>query len=345
MNFVLSDECKKMIVECTGLTFLAENIERNFTVEDGAFVKAILLFYATTAYNHDKVMDELLPLIKEENPDVDFETYEEVEIEFDQDAPIVAPDKIVTITTPEPITKQTEVVAKQAIFDDPKIADAAVAVVADKISLQKGTVSGNIDKKTQGNAAIRLDGKKSVSVLIDGLVFDATAYNAIEVGLKSLPTSVIIRNVVFDKTLANNAISVFGMQEGGTILIENCTFKDVSNCIRLSNKTNTHYSVIIRNCSCDKHDNQSDYAGIICMEDYTSKTAEDANTNKQFSLINIEIEDFVDFGEKLVQNEKLGLASGVADKDKQAYYVYYDATKAVVNASEHPDHYPTVVVK
>lgn len=345
MNFILSDECKKMIVECTGLTFLAENIERNFTVEDGAFVKAILLFYATTAYNHDKVMDELLPLIKEANPDADFESYEEVEIEFDQDAPINAPDKIVTITTPEPITQKSEIVAKQAIMDDPKISDASVAVVADKISLQKGTITGDIDKKTQGNAAIKLNGKKTVSAIIDGLAFNATAYNAIEIGLNSLPTSVIIRNVVFDKPLANNAISVFGMQEGGTILIENCTFKDVSNCIRLSNKTNTHYSVIVRNCTCAKHDNESEYAGIICMQDYTSKTAEDADTNKQFSLINIEIENFVDFGEKLVQNEKLGLAYGVADKDKQAYYVYYDATKALVNASEHPDHYPTVVVK
>lgn len=345
MNFILSDKCKKMLVECTGLTFLADNIERNFTVEDGAFVKAILLFYATTAYNHDKVMDELLPLMKEENPDADFETYEEVEIEFDQDTPINAPDKIVTVTTPTPITAKTEIVAKQAIIDDPKISDASVAVVADKISIQKGTVTGNIDKKTQGNGAIRLNGKKNVSVIIDGLVFDATAYNGIEVGLNSLPTSVIIRNVVFDKPLANNAISIFGMQEGGTILIENCKFKEVSNCIRLSNKTNTHYSVIVRNCSCDKHDNASDYAGIICMEDYTSKSAEDANANKQFSLINIEIEDFTDFGEKLVQNEKLGLAYGIADKDKQAYYVYYDATKAVVNASEHPEHYPTVVVK
>ena len=345
MNIILSNECKKLIVECTGLTFLAENLERNFTVEDGSFIKAILLFYATTAYNHDKVMDELLPLIKELNPDIDFETYEEVEIEFDQDVPINDPEKIVTVTTPEPITKQTEIIAKQAIIDDPKISNVSVAIVADKISLQKGVITGDIDKKTQGNAAIKLNGKKSVSVIIDGLAFNATAYNAIEIGLNSLPTSVIIRNVVFDKPLSNNAISVFGMQEGGTIIIENCKFKDVSNCIRLSNKTNTHYSVIIRNCSCDKHDNESDYAGIICMEDYTSKTAEEANANKQFGLIDIRIENFTDFGKKLVQDKKLGLAYGIADKNKQAYYIYYDATKAVVSATEHPDHYPSVVVK
>ena len=132
--------------------------------------------------------------------------------------------------------------------------------------------------KSNGNAQHSLNCNGDVT--IEGSVFGQKGYNCLEIGLTSgyLPKNVTISNCQFTGHLDNNSIIVFGVQEGGVITVKDCTFEDVSNVLRFSNKANVNNVTInFENCVCKSWEKRSAgnyinvWAGWLLFEDYTSK--------------------------------------------------------------------------
>ena len=74
---------------------------------------------------------------------------------------------------------------------------------------------------------------------------NANGYNPLEINLKNVVSkNVTVKNCKL-ANFSNNAMSVFGMAEGGVLNIENCTFDlaKTSEAVRISNKTNTKFTI------------------------------------------------------------------------------------------------------
>lgn len=142
------------------------------------------------------------------------------------------------------------------------------------VTLQ-GVKTQGINDKTSGNAQFNVNCNGVVE--IKDCDFGQDGYNCVEIGLKKgyAPKHVIVENCDFTGVLSNNAISVYGWQDGANIIIRNCNFGKVSNVLRFSNKLNTTCNVILENITVEEWvDNE--YAGLILMQDYTSLTEEEA---------------------------------------------------------------------
>lgn len=68
----LSDEAKKLITDITGVTFLPYTIMKNVDTTQGPYLRQLLEFYANTKAQLNQVQSVLLPLIKNENPELDY---------------------------------------------------------------------------------------------------------------------------------------------------------------------------------------------------------------------------------------------------------------------------------
>ena len=146
----------------------------------------------------------------------------------------------------------------------------------------KGLVTTGDLQKSVSNAGLSVNTNEYVT--ITGADWQQTGYNAIEVGLSSAPKSVLIDGIDFKAAMGNNALSIFSWQENAVITISNCHFANVSNPLRLSNRDNKPCTVNIVNCTCDKWA-EGEYAGFICMQDYTSKSAQVAQEANQFGKL------------------------------------------------------------
>lgn len=80
-------EIKKQIAEATGLTYLADNLEKLDATTEGQKVADMLRYYCPTAENLAIVNEQTLPAVKESNP----------EFTYDEDKPVV-PVETVTLT-------------------------------------------------------------------------------------------------------------------------------------------------------------------------------------------------------------------------------------------------------
>ena len=83
------------------------------------------------------------------------------------------------------------------------------------------------------------------------------------------------------------------MAEGGVLNIENCTFDlaKTSEAVRISNKTNTKFTVNVKDCSYTyPTDAAGQWVGFFLFEDYTSKTAEEANAAMQFKNLTVNVD-------------------------------------------------------
>lgn len=149
------------------------------------------------------------------------------------------------------------------------------------VSVKDLVTTGDLQKSVS-NAGLSVNTNEYVT--ITGADWQQTGYNAIEVGLSSAPKSVLIDGIDFKAAMGNNALSIFSWQENAVITISNCHFADVSNPLRLSNRDNKPCTVNIVNCTCDKW-TEGEYAGFICMQDYTSKSAQAAQEANQFGKL------------------------------------------------------------
>ena len=121
-------------------------------------------------------------------------------------------------------------------------------------------------------------------------------YNPLEINLKNVVSkNVTVKNCKF-ANFSNNAMTVFGMAEGGVLNIENCTFDlaKTSEAVRISNKTNTKFTVNVKDCSYTyPSDAAGQWVGFFLFEDHTSKTAVEANAAMQFKNLTVNVVNFV----------------------------------------------------
>ena len=163
---------------------------------------------------------------------------------------------------------------------------------------------------------------------------NANGYNPLEINLKNVVSkNVTVKNCKFAK-FTNNAISVFGMAEGGVLNIEKNIFDlgKTSEAVRISNKTNTKFTINVKDCSYTyPTDAAGQVVGFFLFEDHTSKTAEEANAAMQFKNLKVNVDNVTFEGAKVT---KLNLFSGARN---QFACMYYDKSGYVVDAT----HFPT----
>ena len=170
--------------------------------------------------------------------------------------------------------------SSNAIIDSGRL--SATAEGGD-VSIKNLSTLGTLAKST-ANAGLSVNTDEYVNITSSN--WQQTGYNGIEVGLSSTPKSVIIDNIDFVAKMDNNAISIFDWQDNAVITISNCYFADVSNPLRISNRSNKPATINIINCTVDSW-TSGEYAGFICMQDYTSGSAEAAQTANQFGKLTI----------------------------------------------------------
>lgn len=218
--------------------------------------------------------------------------------------------------------------------------DARLKLIAKDVDSKGMSISGSFPK-TNGNTVVSVN--NSDYVIFRNLVFNATeVYNGIEIGLNStnLPKNVIFDNCKFLGNFSNNAILIFGTQNNAVINISNCYFEHVSNCIRLSNKSNSTCTVNITNCRCDHWDTDPLWSGMLICQDYTSGSAEDEVTNNLFasSKITINVSNFTTpSGKKLTAPDDMSTICGSGDEN-QVFYVWsnYSNTTPYGDGSRYP---------
>ena len=213
------------------------------------------------------------------------------------------------------------VTGENVTLDEATISSAYVNLAAiEDITIKNSSLTGIIPK-TVTNAAVQVHADGYVSIR-DCVFTPESCYNGIEVGLTNgLAKSVIIDNCRFDGTFSNNGINIFGMDDFGVVTISNCYFKELSNLLRISNRTNTHWTINLINCTCDKWET-GQYAGAILLQDYTSGSSAAADTLDIFSKLTINIQNLTKpDGTKLVMPEDLSEICGTRD-DNQIIYMY-----------------------
>lgn len=207
--------------------------------------------------------------------------------------------------------------------------DARVKIVAGDVEIKGTEFSGEFPKSTS-NAVVSLNSAEYVT--IKDTTFDSTssAYNAIEIGLTStattLPKSVLIENCKFEGDLSNNAILIFATQDNAVINLNNCTFENVSNPLRISNRTNAkNVTINVTNCTVNKWETRAPYQGFLLCQDYTSTTAENAETNNLFggNKITVNFINLVGPNGKVTTPSDISTVCGSADEN-QIVYVYRD---------------------
>ena len=229
--------------------------------------------------------------------------------------------------------------------------DSNIALNAHSVAVENGTVDASqLSAKAEEGVTLRnvkLAGSFTTSnarvivetagdVVVDGLDYTGATdgYNPIEINLRNVVSkNVTVKNCKFAK-FTNNAISVFGMAEGGVLNIENNTFTlgKTSEAVRISNKTNTKFTINVKDCSYTyPTDAAGQGVGFFLFEDHTSKTAEEANAAMQIKNLKVNVDNVTFEGAKVT---KLNLFTGARN---QFACMYYDKSGYVVDAT----HFPT----
>ena len=227
-----------------------------------------------------------------------------------------------TLVKPSRIEAKSITIDNLNVIGDENEMVAIVLSSEDDIEIKKSNIQGAFPKTTS-NTIINVI--KSDYVSIKDTTFDVSkSYNAIEAGMNNELGGMLMDNVRFIGKYDNNVVSIHSTAECSVININNCHFGEVSNVLRLSNKTNAKNVVInITNCSCDKWAD-GDYRGMIILQDFTSKSINEAQTNNLFApeKLTINISNFIYNGRKLVQDDL-----------EDVLYLYRNAEKKVIRSS------------
>ena len=206
--------------------------------------------------------------------------------------------------------------------------NARLKVSAGDIESIGMSIKGDFPKK-DGNATVILN--EAEFVVFKDMVFNSSnIYNGIEIGLDGdkLPKNILFENCRFEGTWTNNAILIFGTQNDAVITLSNCTFQNISNALRLSNKSNSKgVAVNINNCSVEQWDVRTPWQGFLICEDYTSSSVQEAETNNLFGdgKITVNFTNLTHKGEKVLP-ENVQSVCGTKD-DSQVVIVCVDAIK------------------
>lgn len=202
------------------------------------------------------------------------------------------------------INENAEIVGKSISLKSIKVSDnARLKLNAGDVEAKDLNISGSFPK-ANGNTVISVNNAEFI--VFKDMVFDASeVYNGIEIGLASnsvLPKNILFDNCKFQGEFSNNAILVFGTQDNAIITLNNCYFEEISNALRLSNKSNASGVVVnINNCTVDQWETRAPWQGFLICEDYTNKTEEEVNANNLFGdgKITVNFNNLVHAGVKI----------------------------------------------
>ena len=199
------------------------------------------------------------------------------------------------------------------------------------VTLRNVKLTGSFPKATS-NARVIVE--TAGDVVVDGLDYTGAAdgYNPLEINLKNVVSkNVTVKNCKF-ANFSNNAMTVFGMAEGGVLNIEKNIFdlSKKSDAVRISNKTNTKFTINVKDCSYTyPTDAAGQWVGFFLFQDYTSKTLANANAAMQFKNLKVNVDNVTFEGAKVTE---LNLFSGARNQfacmcyDKLPGSVVTDAT-------------------
>lgn len=263
------------------------------------------------------------------------------------DTEISKADKDVIITTEEPITSPTTIVGKSIDFKKLDINSSLIRATANNgdVILTNVQTSGNLNKSIS-NAAFSINTNEYVRITQADI--QQSGYNCIEIGLNNTePKNIIIDNIDFTGTLSNNTISVFANADDAVLTISNCHVTKCSNFLRLSNRTNHKLTVNIVNCQIDSWETTPAWSGMICLQDYTSKSDEVSLEAKLFASdkITINITNVTGPNGKLVAPEDWSTVLASQDASKQICYAVYGNNNTLLPYTDNEDMYPTFNIK
>lgn len=157
-------EIKKQIAEATGLTYLADNLEKLDATTEGQKVADMLRYYCPTAENLAIVNEQTLPAVKESNP----------EFTYDEDKPVV-PVETVTLTikaTPaDAIVKIDNAIATSAKVEKNK--PVSYEVSKDGYKTVSETVTLTEDKTIEVILEAEIEPVEKVTLTIEPIPADA----------------------------------------------------------------------------------------------------------------------------------------------------------------------------
>ncbi len=201
------------------------------------------------------------------------------------------------------------------------------------VTLRNVKLTGSFPQnKINGNARVIVE--TAGDVVVDGLDYTGATdgYNPLEINLNNVVSkNVTVKNCKF-ANFSNNAMSVFGMAEGGVLNIEKNIFdlSKKSDAVRISNKTNTKFTINVKDCSYTYPDDAAgQWVGFFLFEDYTSATEDEANAAMQFKNLTVNVDNVTFEGAKVTE---LNLLTGARNQfacmcyDKLPSLVVTDAT-------------------
>ncbi len=262
-------------------------------------------------------------------------------------ADLAQADKDLIITIAEPITGTTTVEGKSIEVKQLTTSNATTVFKTEgDVTMKNLTTTGDLPKAT-ANAQIRIVSGDYVRVADSAI--DQTGYNAIEIGLgtgsgPSATKSIVIDNVKFNSALTNNAISIFATEDGSVITISNCTFTKCSNPVRLSNATGGKVTINLVNCEFTEWDSSNDWAGLLIMQDYTSKSVEAILANNLFGpdKVTINVINCTHAGEKIVAPANIADVCGTKNAATQLFYIWSNEEGFVTYDAER---YPVINIQ
>ena len=290
-----------------------------------------------------KEMQQTVAKLVKQVEELQWKSAEEIVVDSGN-ATVNKPETNVVISSSSTIPQNASVTAKAIRVKDVTVASARMALTGtDSVAMTGITTSGDLPKSTSNAAwSVNTNGE----VKIDKSNIGQTGYNCIEIGLTSTsPKRVTISDINFNSALTNNAILIFDTADGAVIDIKNCTFTSVSNAIRLSNRSNVKCTLNITNCHIEKWDSDPIWAGMLILEDYTGKTAEQNKTDNRFGpdKITVNITNCTHGSDRtkiaIPEGGSLADICGTNDAKTQIIYIYNDKEGAVAYSE---DRYPVI---
>ncbi len=263
-----------------------------------------------------------------------------------------------SVLSPTPITGKS-VTVNQATVVASGAKSAMLTVTANEgdVVLKNINLSGDMSTT---NDTVQLIIESDEYVRITDSIITASGYNAINIGDRKPPKSVIIDNVQFLGDYRNNTISIYGTKDNAVVTISNCVFKKSSNPIRIFNETNTKLTVNLINCVFEQWEEESqDYYGPILCEDAFTKnefTKEERQTEEGRAAAIVKEREYNRYSPdkvvinmvnctykgKLIKFDNLADVAGTKDVNTQLIYVY-NHVEGYVDFD--PERYPKFTAK
>ena len=328
----IKNKGSRLAVNTEGIYYTKNKTNGSFEANDEIVtlkdIDEVTVSFTEDLKNQNNALKAQIEMLNKVIKDIKYPEIENMDIDMD----ISASGKDIAISGAVSNVVRNISNASSVIAEDISMENARMSISADEdVEFTNMTTSGTLEKSVS-NAAMSINNSGFVTIKDSSVA--QNSYNAIEIGLSANvpPKNILIDNISFSGNLSNNAITVFGWQPNAEIVISNCTFDKCSNPIRLSNKTNVPAKVKFINCTCIEWDSNPDYAGFLLLQDYTSSSAEEAETANRFANIEITFENCYGPSGKIVGN-----AETLSDPTNQIIYIWVDKSgKVAYDASKFP---------